>query len=127
MKKVLIADNQAAGRELIRIVVEACGYEVIEASDGTEAIRMARESGPDLVVLDLPMPGMDGFGVVREIRADSRLAEKPVMALTGSAMQGDRELALLAGFDSYITKPALIRELRAEVRRLLTEGRGKQS
>ena len=124
MTKVLIADDKPAGRELIRIVVEACGYEVVEASDGVEAIRMARETNPDLVVLDLHMPGIDGFGVMRELRADKMLAAKPVMALTASAMRGDRDRALEAGFDSYITKPAQIPELRAEVRRLITEGRG---
>ena len=119
MKTVLIADDKATSRELVRTVLENSGYTVVEAGDGIEALRSARESKPDLIILDLPMPGMDGFGVVREIRLDRDLASTPVMALTASAMQGDRERALSAGFTSYIAKPIHLSELRSEVERML--------
>ncbi|MGA3241783.1 MAG: response regulator [Bryobacteraceae bacterium] len=75
---------------------------MVEASDGIEALRNAREWKPDLIILDLHMPGLDGFAVVQEIRRDRELASVPVMALTASAMQGDRERALSEGFTGYM-------------------------
>ena len=122
MKTVLIADDKATSRELVRTVLEKSGYTVAEASDGIEALRNARELKPDLIILDLHMPGMDGFGVIREIRRDRDLAATPVMALTASAMQGDRERALSAGFTGYIAKPIPLHVLRGEVERLLLLG-----
>ena len=119
MKTVLVADDKATSRELVRTVLEKCGYKVAEASDGVEALRSARELRPDLIILDLHMPGLDGFGVIEEIRRDLELAATPVMALTASAMQGDRERALSVGFTAYIAKPIHIRTLRSEVARLL--------
>jgi len=122
VKKVLIADDKATSRELIRTVLETLGYEITEASDGIEALRFARQVGPDLIVLDLHMPGIDGFGVITELRQDQRFSATPIMALTASAMKGDRDRALAAGFDSYVSKPIPLPELRAEVERLLARG-----
>jgi two-component system chemotaxis sensor kinase CheA len=102
MKTVLVADDRATSRELVRTVLEKSGYAVVEAGDGIEALRNAREWKPDLIILDLHMPGLDGFAVVQEIRRDRQLASTPVMALTASAMQGDRERALSAGFTGYL-------------------------
>lgn len=119
MKKVLIADDKATSRELIRTVLEGSGYEVNEANDGIEALQFARALRPDLVILDLHMPGLDGFGVLAELRQDQSFATTPIMALTASAMQGDRERALVAGFDSYVSKPIPLPMLRQEVERLL--------
>jgi CheY-like chemotaxis protein len=119
MKTVLIADDKATSRELVRTVLEKSSYTVVEASDGIEALRNARELKPDLIILDLHMPGLDGFGVIEEIRRDPDLAATPVMALTASAMQGDRERALIAGFTAYIAKPIQLSFLRSEVKRLL--------
>jgi CheY-like chemotaxis protein len=122
MKKLLIADDKATSRELMRTVLEKCGYAIREASDGIEALRCAREIRPDLIILDLHMPGVDGYGVVSELRREEEFADTPIMALTASAMQGDRERALAAGFDSYVTKPIPLSALRAEVERLLGQG-----
>jgi two-component system cell cycle response regulator DivK len=119
MKTVLVADDKATSRELVRTILENSGYAVIEASDGIEALRNARVSKPDLIILDLHMPGLDGFGVIRELRRDGEFAATPVMALTASAMQGDRERALSAGFTSYISKPIPLKMLRSELERLL--------
>jgi CheY-like chemotaxis protein len=119
MKKILIADDKATSRELIRTVLENSGYSITEAGDGIEALRYAREVHPDLVILDLHMPGLDGYGVVKELRREEEFAKTPVMALTASAMQGDRELAFAAGFDSYVSKPIGLSALRQEVQRLL--------
>jgi CheY-like chemotaxis protein len=119
MKKILVADDKPSSRELVRTVLERCGYEVAEAADGLEAVQQACAIGPDLVLLDLHMPALDGFGVVERLRAESRFAATPVLALTASAMQGDREKAMAAGFSGYITKPIRLDYLRSEVARLL--------
>jgi CheY-like chemotaxis protein len=118
VKKILIADDKPTGRELVRTVLENSGYAVIEASDGPEALRMARESSPDLIILDLHMPVIDGFGVIQELRRDANFAGTPVVALTASAMQGDRERAMALGFTGYITKPIRLMALRSEIERL---------
>jgi len=118
-KRVLIADDNAVSRELIREILEHDQYEVIEAGDGGEALAKVREHRPDLALLDIQMPVMDGNAVIREIRADPRLSHLPVAALTAYAMQGDRERALAAGFNCYITKPIEIPDFRAQVAKLL--------
>jgi len=119
MKKVLVADDKAPGRELLRAVLEQSGHAVYEASDGIEALRNARELLPDLIILDLHMPMLDGFGVLQELRRDRSFAATPIVALTASAMQGDRERALTAGFTSYIDKPISLIALRGEIERFL--------
>ena len=119
MKTVLVADDKATGRELVRTLLEKSGYTVIEACDGVEAVRFARENHPDLIILDLHMPGLDGFGVMKELRGDAQFAETPIMALTASAMHGDRERAMSLGFTGYVTKPIRLAALRGEVERLL--------
>jgi two-component system cell cycle response regulator DivK len=119
MKKVLVVDDKASSRELIRTVLEQSGYSVCEAADGREALRIARDLLPDLIILDLHMPALDGFGTIQELRLDERFRATPIMAVTASAMQGDRERALAAGFTSYIAKPISLKRLRGEVDRLL--------
>lgn len=119
MKRVLVADDKASSRELVRTVLERCGYEVFEAADGAEAVELARQMGPDLVLLDLHMPVLDGFGAIGQLRGESRFAATPVVALTASAMDGDREHAMAAGFSGYITKPIRLAALRGEVERLI--------
>jgi CheY-like chemotaxis protein len=119
VKKLLIADDKPTNRELMRTVLESLGYQVSEAADGLEAVRVARQEQPDVIILDLHMPGLDGFGVLAELRSEGAFAKTPIMALTASAMQGDRQRALEAGFDSYISKPVPLPKLREEVVRLL--------
>jgi CheY-like chemotaxis protein len=119
MKTILIADDKDSSRELIRALLERSGYRVQEAADGTQALEQARSIGPDLILLDLQMPRLDGFGVLRELRQDARFHNVPVVALTAYAMHGDREKALEAGFTSYITKPVNLMELREHIARLL--------
>ncbi len=120
MKRILVAEDRAAGREWARAVLSHSGYEVILANDGLEAVSKARSEAPDLVILDLRMPGLDGFQTLRELRAEERFAATPFLAFTANAMQGDRERAMEEGFDGYVSKPVSIAGLRAEVERLLT-------
>jgi CheY-like chemotaxis protein len=90
MKRILVVDDKASSRELVRTVLEHCGYEVIEAADGAEAVDKARESQPQLILLDLQMPALDGFGVIERLRREVGFAATPIVALTASAMHGDR-------------------------------------
>lgn len=118
-KKVLVADDKATSRELVRTVLEKAGYELYEAASGADAVRTAKEVKPDLIILDLHMPELDGFAVLEELRREVAFTELPILALTASAMQGDRERALAIGFTGYITKPIRLGDLRNEVARLL--------
>jgi CheY-like chemotaxis protein len=119
MKTILIADDKPAGRDLVRTVLESCGYTVLEGVDGKEALLQARQYHPDLIILDLHMPGLDGFGVIAELRSDPQFDSTPIVALTATAMQGDRERAMSAGFTGYLAKPIRLAHLRSEVNRLL--------
>ncbi|MFN0103922.1 MAG: response regulator [Bryobacteraceae bacterium] len=119
MKRILIADDKESSRELVRTVLEHAGCMVEEAADGEEALAMITANPPNLVVLDLHMPGLDGFAVMDTLQRDARYASLPVVALTASAMQGDRERALSAGFIDYLTKPISLEHLRSRLLDLL--------
>ncbi len=114
-KRVLVADDNPAGRELVREGLAEFASSIIEAADGREALQKIREMLPDLVLLDIQMPEMDGYAVLREIRSDPALQGMRVVALTAFAMQGDRERALEAGFDDYLTKPVSVAKLKAQL------------
>jgi CheY-like chemotaxis protein len=117
---ILLADDNAPSRELMREILEACGYDVAEAANGREALDVIRKSPPDIVLLDLQMPVMDGFAVIHAVRSDERLRLLTVIALTASAMLGDRERAIAAGFDSYIAKPISLESVRNQIRQVTT-------
>ena len=102
---IVVADDNALSRELIRELLEPSGHVILEAQNGLETLELIRSAGPDLVFVDLQMPLLDGFGVIRELRNDDRFVSLPVVAVTASAMVGDRERVIAAGFDSYIAKP----------------------
>jgi len=114
-KRVLVADDNPSGRELVREALGPHVNSIIEAADGREALEKIREMRPDLVLLDIQMPEMDGYEVLREIRRDPSLQGLRVVALTAFAMQGDRERALAAGFDEYLTKPVTVSKLKAQL------------
>jgi CheY-like chemotaxis protein len=114
-KRVLVADDNPAGRELVREILDDLVSSLQEAANGSEALEKIRHAPPDLVLLDIQMPEMDGFQVLREIRRDPTLKNLRVVALTAFAMQGDRERALAAGFDDYITKPVTGAKLIAQL------------
>ncbi|HXF13410.1 MAG TPA: response regulator [Terriglobales bacterium] len=118
MIKALIAEDNAVNRELLRELLESRGYDVVEACDGQEALTVIEQTRPDILLLDIGMPKMDGFAVVRELRQDPRLAKLPVIAVTAYAMQGDREKVLDSGFDGYLSKPINVKALEQELERL---------
>jgi tubulin-specific chaperone A len=113
--RVLVADDNPTARELVRETLGDYVSTIDEAADGREALRKIREAPPDLVLLDIQMPVLDGFAALREIRRDPALRHLRVVALTAFAMQGDRERALEAGFDDYMTKPITLAKLKAQL------------
>ena len=103
--------------KLFRDVLLATGYRTLEATTGGEAVELAAEHSPDLVLMDIQLPDIDGVEALGRLRADERTASVPVLALTAQAMEGDRERFLAAGFDGYLSKPVNIAELVATVKR----------
>jgi CheY-like chemotaxis protein len=127
MTKILIAEDNAVNRELLRELLELRGHEVVEACDGEEALRMVQQTQPDLLLLDIGMPVLDGYAVIRRIRENPSLAQLPVVAVTAYAMQGDRERILESKFDGYLSKPIDSRSLVDELARLLGRRAGQDS
>ncbi len=115
-KKVLVVDDDVKTVELVRIYLVRDGYRVLTAYDGVEALRMARENHPDLIVLDLMLPRIDGLEVCRVLRAES---EVPIIMLTALTTDDDRLTGLNLGADDYVSKPFSPRELAARVRAVL--------
>jgi CheY-like chemotaxis protein len=114
-RRVLVVDDNPVTRELIREVLDSPDLQVLEAADGREAFERISEAVPDLVLLDIRMPGQSGFDVLRRIREDPRLDSMRVLAFTAFAMHEERRKALAAGFNGYITKPINPSELRKQI------------
>jgi len=115
-KRVLVVDDDAKTVELVKLYLKRDGYRVITAYDGIEALRLAREGYPDLIVLDLMLPGIDGLEICRTLRTES---DVPVIMLTAKTTDQDKLVGLDLGADDYITKPFSPRELAARVRAVL--------
>lgn len=103
--RVLIIEDNAANLELMNYLLRAFGHQPIAASDGLEGCRLAQETRPDVIICDIQLPGADGYAVARTLKSDPELRNIPLIAVTALAMVGDRDKALAAGFDGYITKP----------------------
>jgi two-component system, cell cycle response regulator DivK len=108
---ILVVEDNQTNMKLVRDVLQARGYRVHEATSGRQAVELATEHGPDLVLMDIQLPDIDGIEALGRLRADDRTASIPVIALTALAMQGDRERFQAAGFDGYVSKPVDIGEL----------------
>jgi CheY-like chemotaxis protein len=119
MTKILMAEDNAINRELLRELLESRGYTVSEACNGQEALVMVERETPDVLLLDIGMPVLDGFAVVRKIRENPRFATLPIIAVTAYAMQGDREKIMNSGFNGYLSKPVNSTALAQELERLL--------
>jgi two-component system cell cycle response regulator DivK len=120
--QVLVVEDNAKNMKLFRDVLQAAGYRTLEATTGARAVELATEHGPDLALMDIQLPDIDGVEALGRLRADERTASMPVLALTAQAMEGDRERFLAAGFDGYLSKPVNIAELVATVQRYCDGG-----
>jgi CheY-like chemotaxis protein len=118
-KSVLIAENERVLRALIRATFRNSDLRLLEASSGTEALALAQQEHPHVLLLDVGLPGLDGYAVCRALKKDPRTADIRVVMLTARAQRADRERGTEAGADSYITKPFSTDELRQHVQRLL--------
>ena len=119
-EKILLIEDNEQNRILMRQILVRRGYDLLEAKDGLTGIEMARAHIPALILLDIQMPVMNGFMVLRELRNDAELRKIKVIAVTSFAMKGDREKALQAGFDEYVTKPIDTRTFPELVKQILT-------
>src|SRR6266850_4490120 len=121
-RTILIVDDEPEGIELVEFNLKQAGFTVASAADGAEAIRKARSLRPDLIVLDVMLPEIDGFEVCKMLRRDPSTAGVPIIMLTAKAAEIDRVLGLELGADDYVTKPFSPRELVLRVKRLLRSG-----
>src|SRR3954452_17602434 len=117
--RVLLVDDYPDAREMYSEYLQFCGFEVIEATNGMEALQKAIDGSPDIILMDLSLPVMDGWEATRRLKADERTSGIPVVALTGHALAGISEGAKQAGCDAFVTKPCLPEDLVREIRRVL--------
>lgn len=118
-RKILIVEDNEDSRELVVKVLRNKGFDTVEAADGEEAIDKATKEKPELILLDISIPKMDGYEVARRLKNLEEFSEIPIVALTAHAMKGDREKVIAAGFEGYISKPINVRELPDQVRSYL--------
>jgi len=114
-KRILIVEDNERNLKLVRDLLEVKGYRVVAATSGEEALPLAQREPPDLVVMDIGLPGMDGIAALRALRADPRTQDVPVIAVTASVMQTERVTIMQAGFDGYMGKPIDVRGFLALV------------
>ena len=120
---ILVVDDYQDARETYAEYLQFSGFRVAEARNGNEAVEQAFALKPDLILMDLSLPGMDGWEATRRLKADERTSHIPIVALTGHALAGASEGAKKAGCDSFVTKPCLPDDLVVEVRRMLGAAR----
>jgi two-component system cell cycle response regulator DivK len=118
-KRILVVEDDADNRRIVVKVLTVEGYEVLEATDGRSALATARKEHPDLIIMDLAMPGLDGWQAATQLKSDPKVADIPIIALTAFAMRGDEERAREAGCDGYLSKPCRPQTIREVVRRYL--------
>jgi len=118
-EKILVVDDEEHIQELIKFNLEKSGYKVICADNGIDAIKIAKEQLPQIMLLDLMLPGMDGLDVCKEIRKDSNMSNMPIIMITAKSEEIDKIIGLELGADDYITKPFSVRELVARIKAIL--------
>ena len=122
---ILIADDYEDNRELLRLILEIEGYATREASDGRECVTIAQADPPSLALIDLSMPNLDGWGALRMLREDQRTRNVPCVAITAFAAEADRQRAINAGFDAYLSKPYQSKDLLDTINRLFPRQENK--
>jgi two-component system, cell cycle response regulator DivK len=123
---ILVVEDNDKNRKLVRDVLARQGYRLAEAETGEEGVRLARDLRPDLILMDIQLPGIDGVTALGQIRADPALRDTPVIAVTASAMSPDRRRIMEAGFDAYESKPISVRPFLETVRQTLDRGRSRE-
>lgn len=118
-KKILIVEDNPQNLKVVQLSLKGRGYVLREATDGKDALKIALEERPDLIIMDIQLPGLNGLEVTRRLRESPDFPQVPIVAVTAYAMRGDKERALKLGFDAYLTKPISTRELASLVAEML--------
>jgi len=118
-KRILLVEDQEDNRRIMRDLLSASGYQLVEANDGEQGLALAASEIPDLILMDIQLPGLDGYEVTRRIKANGALSHIPIIAVTSYALSGDDQKAFAAGCDGYVTKPFSPRQLLAKIREFL--------
>ena len=125
--RILYIEDEPGNRLLVRRVLEAEGFSILEASDGVSGLEMATQMEPDLILLDINLPEIDGYDLAKRFRETPNLRDVPILAITANVMHGDRERTLEAGCDGYIQKPIDVDQLPDQVRAALKKGHLQRS
>lgn len=122
-RNILVVEDNDMNMQLVEFLLEEGGYRIVKATSGEEALAITRDGAgtPDLILMDIHLPGMDGLSVVRAIKADARTSRVPILALTAHAMRGDKDRFLEAGCDGYISKPIDVKTFIASIERYLNQ------
>jgi len=123
MSTVLIVEDNEKNMKLARDVLQAKGYQTLEAVTGEEGVKLAKEKTPDLILMDIQLPGINGIEAFRQIRADAKTARIPIVALTASVTPTDRSAINAAGFDAFVGKPISLKDFLETVKRLIEGAR----
>jgi CheY-like chemotaxis protein len=119
-RTILVVEDNDMNMQLVEFLLEEGGYSIVKATSGEEALTLTRDgTAPDLILMDIHLPGMDGLSVVRAMKADTRTARIPILALTAHAMRGDRDRFLEAGCDGYISKPIDVKTFLSSIEQYL--------
>jgi two-component system cell cycle response regulator DivK len=118
-KRILVIEDQEDNRRIMRDLLTSAGYEMLEAVTGEEGVARAEQDRPDLILMDIQLPGLDGYEATRQIKGNTALDHIPIIAVTSYALSGDDAKALAAGCDAYVTKPFSPRALLAKIREYL--------
>jgi two-component system cell cycle response regulator DivK len=121
-KRILIVEDQEDNRAILRDLLSQAGYDLIEATDGGQGVDLAQKERPDLILMDIQLPVIDGYEAARRIKGDAQLKGIPIIAVTSYALSGDEAKARAAGCDGYVTKPFSPRQLLAKVREYMPGG-----
>ena len=123
-KRILVVEDQEDNRRIMRDLLASAGYELIEAADGEAGVRLAEAERPDLILMDIQLPVLDGYEATRRIKQNPELRAIPIVVVTSYALSGDDVKAMQAGSDAYVAKPFSPRELLATIRKLLGDAKG---
>ena len=123
MSTILIVEDNEKNMKLVRDILRHLGHTTLEAATGGDGVRLAREHRPDLVLMDIQLPDIDGIAALRLLREDAALDTVPVVAVSASVMPDDQQKIVTSGFDAFITKPINLKQFQDTVQRFLTQGR----
>jgi two-component system cell cycle response regulator DivK len=118
-KRILVVEDQDDNMQILRDLLDSVGYEIIEARDGAEGVKVAKAERPDLILMDIQLPVLDGYEATRQIKADPELRTTPIIVVTSYALSGDETKAREAGCDDYVPKPYSPRQLLAKIMKYL--------